>query len=165
MEKVISNFNGFPSQKSVAMVMLRHGIRVSDGTAYCGNIMISDTALGKAAGVDRRVVRSTIDHIESIPLLKSVFSKLNSMSLLSDVAPFIGCTTLEIIPVDARIPGILADVTKTIYDAGISVRQAVVDDPGLQKDAHLIIVLDGQLPPEYIPKLKSCRGVDSIIIR
>lgn len=165
MDKVLAAFDKYPSQREVAKVMLRHGISVRDGSAYCGDIEIGDSALGRAANVDRRVARATIDRIMSTPSLLDIFSKLKSMSLLSDVAPDIGCTTLEIVPTDARIPGILADVTRTIYDAGISVRQAVVDEPGIESEAHLIVVLDGQIPPEYIPRIRSCRGVKSITIR
>ena len=32
-------------------------------------------------------------------------------------------------------------------------------------EARLIAVLDGQLPPVYIPRLRSCRGVKSVILR
>ncbi|MFA6709885.1 MAG: regulator of amino acid metabolism, contains ACT domain protein [Candidatus Methanomethylophilaceae archaeon] len=165
MERTISAFKGYPSQEAIATMMLRLGICVKNGSAYCGDIELSDSALGRAAGVDRRVARATIDKICRTPSLLAVFSKMRSMSLLSDVAPEIGCTTLEIIPTDAHMPGILADVTATIFSAGVSVRQAVVNDPGLQKNAHLIIVIDGQLPPEYLPRLKLCRGVSSITIR
>lgn len=165
MEKTLEQFDGYPSQKAVAEIMLKIGICVKDDSAYCENVKITDSALGRAANVDRRVVRTTIQRILKTPQLLAVFSKLRSMSLLSDVAPEIGCTTLEIIPTDARIPGILADVTATIFNEGISVRQAVIDDPGIQKNAHLIIVLDGQPSSDYIPKLKACRGVGSIIIK
>lgn len=165
METVLSKFEGFPSQLSVIRLMLKQGISVKDGKAYCGNIEIGDSALGRAAGVDRRVVRSTVERIMDDPELLKVFSKLKSITLLSDVASEIGCTTLEIIPNDATQAGILADITARIFDAGVSVRQAVVEDPGDQSQAHLIIVLDGQLPPEYIPSIRACRGVNSVIIR
>lgn len=165
MQKILSAFDRYPSQKEVVKVMLRHGISVKEGTAFCGDIAIGDSALGRAANVDRRVARATLDRIMESPELLDFFSKMKSISLLSEVAPNLGCTTLEIIPTDASIPGILADVTKTIFDAGISVMQAVVQDPGIENEAHLIIVLNGQLPPEYIPAIKSCRGVKSIIIR
>jgi hypothetical protein len=165
MERTIAAFKGYPSQEAVATMMLKLGICVKNDSAYCGDIELSDSALGRAAGVDRRVARATIDKIYKTPSLLAVFSKMKSMALLSDVAPEIGCTTLEIIPTDAHMPGILADVTATIFNAGVSVRQAVVDNPGLQKNSHLIVVIDGQLPSEYLPKLKLCRGVNSIIIR
>ena len=165
MDNILSAFSGFPSQEKVAQMMIRHGIRVADGKAYCGDIELSDSALGRAAGVDRRVIRSTIERIGSNEKLSAVFSKLISIPLFSDAASEIGCSTLEIIPTDATIPGILADAASIIYKAGVSIRQAVVDDPGLGKDAHLIIVMDGQLPPEYIPVLKASRGVKQIVIR
>jgi len=146
-------------------MMIRHGIRVADGKAYCGDVELSDSALGRAADVDRRVIRSTIERICSDRKMSAVFSKLISIPLFSDAASEIGCSTLEIIPTDATIPGILAEAAGIIYQAGVSIRQAVVDDPGLGKDAHLIIVMDGQLPPEYIPVLKASRGVKQIVIR
>ena len=71
---------------------------------------------------------------------------------------------MEIIPTNAHIPGILADVTKTIYEAGVSVRQAVIDDSS-ETGPKLIIVMEGQLPPSFIPRVKMCRGVDSVILR
>lgn len=165
MDISLSEFDGSPSQRDVATVMLDQGLSVRDGKVYCGNIEISDAALGRAAGVDRRVVRSTITKIESTPSLRSIFSKLNSMALLSDVAPEIGCSVIEIIPEDASEPGILADVTRIIFNAGISIRQAVVDDRGVKDDARLIVVLDGRLPPGQIPRLMSCHGVKSIILK
>jgi len=59
----------------------------------------------------------------------------------------------------------LAGVASAIYDAGVSVRQAVIDDTGIQENARLIIVLDGPLPPEYLPRIRSCKGVDKVILR
>lgn len=165
MDISLSEFDGLPSQKEVATVMLNQGLSVKDGKVYCGNIEISDAALGRAAGVDRRVVRSTINKIESTPSLRSIYSKLGCMALLSDVAPLIGCSVIEILPDDASEPGILADITRIIFTAGVSIRQAVVDDRGVKDDARLIVVLDGQLPPGYIPKLMSCHGVKSIILK
>jgi len=165
MDRVKEEFSKFPSQEKVALLLLRHGIRVDKGIAYCGNIEQSDAAIARAAGVDRRVVRSTLERISGDEELNKVFTKLRSMLLLADVAPEIGCTTLEIIPTDATIPGIVAAVTDVIFRGGLSVRQAVVDDPGIRTDSHLIVVVDGQLPPELLPAIKQCRGVYSVILR
>ncbi|MCL2296602.1 MAG: regulator of amino acid metabolism, contains ACT domain protein [Methanomassiliicoccaceae archaeon] len=165
MDCVKEGFIGLPSQERVAMLLLRHGIRVENGTAYCNDIEQSDAAIARAAGVDRRVVRSALDRISAVPELDKVFSKLQSMLLLADVAPRIGCTTVEIIPTDATMPGILAGVMDIVYRGGLSVRQAVVDDPGVRTDSHLIIVVDGQIPPELLPMIKQSRGVLSVILR
>ncbi|MDR3075065.1 MAG: regulator of amino acid metabolism, contains ACT domain protein [Candidatus Methanoplasma sp.] len=165
MYRVKEEFSGFPSQEKVATLLLRNGIRVEDGVAYCNSIRQSDAAIARAAGVDRRVVRSTLERISGTPELGRLFSGLQSMLLMANVAPEIGCTALEIIPTDATIPGILAGITDVMYKGGLSVRQAVVDDPGTRMDSHLIIVVDGQMPSELLPAIKQCRGVSSVILR
>ena len=144
--------------------MLHMGASVRDGKAYCGDVELSDAALGRAAGVDRRVARSAIDKISNDPKLRDFFAGLRSIALLADVADQIGCSTLTIIPTNASIPGILADVSAVTFAAGISIRQAVIDDPD-GKSAKLLIVLDGTLPHEFIPALQKCRGVASIILK
>jgi len=165
MDCLKDGFGGFPSQEKVATLLLKQGIRVEKGIAYCDRIEQSDASIARAAGVDRRVVRSTLDKISATPELDRVFSKLRSMLLLADVAPEINCTTVEIIPTDATMPGILAGVMDVIYRGGLSVRQAVVDDPGMRADSHLIVVVDGQIPPELLPAIKHSRGVLSVILR
>ena len=165
MDLIEKTFKSFPSQMRVVNELLRTGIRVVDGVAYCNGIKIADSALGVAVGVDRRVVRSTLEKIDSNEKLKSLFSRLISIALLSDISPDIGCTTIEIIPKDSNSPGIIADITNTIYRTGISIRQVVVKDPTDSNEARLIIVLDGIFPMEYIPSLKSCYGVKSIILK
>ena len=164
MECIKKGFPGLPSQERVAMLLLRYGIRVENGIAYCNDIEQSDAAIGRAAGVDRRVVRAALDRISEVPELNMLFSKLQSMLLLSKVAPVIDCTTIEIIPTDATMPGILAAVMDAIYACGLSVRQAVVDDPGIRTDSHLIIVVDGKIPSELLPAIKQSRGVLSVIL-
>jgi predicted regulator of amino acid metabolism with ACT domain len=164
MEHLYEVFADFPSQGKVADMMLRLGISIKNGKAYCGTVELSDTALGRAAGADRRVARSAIDKISGDPILSEFFAGLRSIALLSDVAPMIGCSTLEIIPTNASIPGILADVSAVTLAAGMSIRQAVIDDPD-GRSAHLLIVLDGNLPVEFIPALRQCRGVASLILK
>jgi len=165
MDRVKEGFGGFPSQEKVAMLLLRQGIRVENGIAYCNRIEQSDASIARAVGVDRRVVRSALEKISATPELDMIFSKLQSMLSLADVAPEIDCTTVEIIPTDATMPGILAGVMDVVYRGGLSVRQAVVDDPGIRADSHLIIVVDGRIPPELLPAIKQSRGVLSVILR
>lgn len=165
MENMNSFFQGFPSQEKVAMMLMKNGIRVVGGKAYCGDVEQGDTALGRACGVDRRVVRTTLERISSTPELDAIFSKLRSMLSMVDLAPEIGCSSIVIIPTDATMPGILAEIMNTLYTAGISIRQAMVDDSGDRDKSMLSIVVDGKVPPSVIPELKSCRGVASIVIK
>lgn len=158
------HFGRYPSQGRVARLLLEYGLRVSGGSVYCGDVELADTAIARAAGADRRIVRSAIETIESIGELREVFSRLRPTALLNDVAPVMGWSAIEIIPVDAQMPGILADVAGVIANAGISIRQAIVDDPELSEEPRLHVITESPVPPGLIPAIRGCRGVKSIVI-
>ena len=145
-------------------MLLKYGLRVSEGRAYCGDIELSDSALGRASGVDRRIVKATIETIEAKEDLLNFFTQLEPTALFVEVAPGMGWSAIEVIPTNARNPGILADVASVISQAGISIRQALVDDPELCEMPRLHVVTESPVPPEMIPLLQRCRGVKSIIL-
>ena len=163
MDSILRAFGGYPSQQKVVEELLRSGIRVDKGVAYCNGIKLSDSAIGVACGVDRRVVRSTLDRINSDPKLRDTFSRLSSIALYADIAQEIGCTALDIEPDNSRAPGILSDITKVIADRGLSVRQAVVATRS-GDDQHLLIVIEGIVPPELIYMIRNCRGVRTVAL-
>jgi len=165
MDQITAIFKRYPSQRRVAMKLLEYGIRVENGLAYCGDIEMTDAGIARACEVDRRVVRTTLEHISEDPELSSLFGKLKPMLSMLDMASDIGCSALVIIPTDARIPGIIADVTTVLYNSGISLRQATVKDDGQWDRATLQIVVDGKIPENVIMLLKSCRGVDSVLVK
>ena len=165
MDILGDSFSGFPSQEKVARLLLQQGMSVRDGHAYCGEVEQGDSAIGRACGVDRRVVRATLEKISATPELDSKFSKLRSTLSMVELAPEIGCSSIVITPTDASMPGILADITDVLFRAGVSVRQAMVDDSGDDNSAVLLVVVYGKIPPESIPMLKACRGVASILIK
>jgi len=157
-------FGRYPSQAKVAKLLLQYGLRVSDRTIFCGDVEVADIAVARAAGVDRRIVRAAVETIMSHDELLNVYSQLRPTALLKDVAPVMGWSAIEIIPVDAQMPGILADVAGVIAGAGISIRQAIVDDPELSEEPRLYVITESPVPPELIPAIKACRGVRSILI-
>ncbi|MFP4170209.1 MAG: hypothetical protein ACLFUV_04205 [Methanomassiliicoccales archaeon] len=157
-------FDRFPSQEKVARLLLRYGLRVHDGRAWCGDIEMGDTALGRAAGVDRRVVKAAIQTIEAEEPLRSLFSRLHPTPLFSTAAPVMGWSSIEIIPEDAHSPGILAEVAGVISRAGISIRQALVEDPEMAEEPSLYVITESPVPSELIPRIKECKGVKSILI-
>ena len=165
MDILGDSFSGFPSQEKVARLLLQQGMSVRDGHAYCGEVEQGDSAIGRACGVDRRVVRATLEKISATPEFDSKFSKLRSTLSMVELAPEIGCSSIVITPTDASMPGILADITDVLFRAGVSVRQAMVDDSGDDNSAVLLVVAYGKIPPESIPMLKACRGVASILIK
>jgi predicted regulator of amino acid metabolism with ACT domain len=157
-------FGRYPSQGKVAKLLLSNGLRVREGRVYCGEVEVGDVAIARAVKVDRRIVRAAVETIESHDELRRVFSALAPTAMLRDVAPVMGWSCIEVIPTDAHVPGIIADVTGIIADAGISVRQALVDDPELCDEPRLYVITGSEVPPEMIPRIKACRGVKSILL-
>ena len=51
---------------------------------------------------------------------------------------------IEIVPSDAREPGILAHVAQVIAARGISIRQAIVDDPDLVEEPRLYVITESK---------------------
>lgn len=165
MDILEGQFIGYPSQEKVAKVLIEQGIRVENGCAYCGGIKQSDSAIGRACGVDRRVVRATLERISATPQLDSIFTKLRSTLSMVELAPEIGCSSIVITPTDSTMPGILAEITEVLFKAKVSVRQAMVDDTGDKDAAVLVVVVYGKIPSDVLPELKTCRGVSSILIK
>jgi len=165
MWKAISKyFSKFPSQARVARLLLSSGFSVKDERIFAGEVEVADTAIARAAGVDRRVVRSAVLTISSDKQLSKFFSKLLPTNYFKDVAPVMGWSAIEIISTDAHQPGILASVSTIISEAGISVRQAIVDDPETTEQPRIFIITESTVPPELIPRLRSAKGVKSITI-
>ena len=98
-KKIAEKFEKYPSQIVVAKEFLRLGISVKNGKAYCGNIELVPTKIADALGVDRKVVVSAIQNIESDEELKRVFSALKPVANIAEVARILGFGVLEIISV------------------------------------------------------------------
>src|SRR5690242_198242 len=71
---LIDYFQRFPAQEKIARLLIRNGLSIKGGAVYSGDIQLSDSALGRAAGVDRRIVSATVRTIEANPELHKVFS-------------------------------------------------------------------------------------------
>jgi len=163
-EKLRPHFRGFPAQEKVAQLMVRYGLRVREGQVYAGPIEISDTAMARAAGVDRRVVTATVKTIEKSPEALKFFERLRPVCHLGEVAQLMGWGAIEIIPTSASKPGILAGVATAIAEAGISVRQVIVDDPEVSDDPHAFIVTEQPVPERLLPRIRAVEGVKSVVL-
>jgi predicted regulator of amino acid metabolism with ACT domain len=168
-EEVERHFDKFPAQAKVARMLLRAGLRVS-GTVkrpkiYCGDIELSDTAIGRAAGVDRRVVRDTTKTIFKKKKLKEIFAKLLPTCNLKDVANTMGWSVIELIPSKADTPGIIAKVTAIFSDRSINIRQVVIeDDPAHSEHPRGFIITERAIPADIITKVREVQGVDGVTI-
>jgi len=162
--KLRPHFAGYPAQEKVAQLMLRMGFRIHDGRTYAGSVEISDTALARASGVDRRVVTATTRTIAGNSELLRFFERLEPVCHLGEVASLMGWGAIEIIPTSASRPGILAGVASVIADADISVRQVIVDDPEIMDDPHAFIITEQPVPERLLPRIRSVPGVKSVVL-
>jgi len=158
------HFEGFPAQEKVAQLMVQMGFRVFENRVYAGPVEVSDTALARAAGVDRRVVTATTGTIERNADLKRFFERLAPVCHLREVAPLMGWGAIEILPTSASKPGILAGVATIIAEAGISIRQVIVDDPEIVDDPHALIITEKTVPERLLPRIKGVEGVKSVVL-
>ncbi len=157
-------FKGYPAQEKLAQFMLVHGFRVSDGRVYAGAVELADTALARATNVDRRLVGATVRTIQRTPELLRFFSRIQPVCNLAEVAPSVGWGAIEIVPTSASKPGILSGVATLIAEAGISVRQVIVDDPDVVDDPRALIITEAPVPERLLPRIKTVDGVKSVVL-
>lgn len=174
-EPLIEHFRRYPAQEKVVRLMIQAGLRIEEprpGDAgadagakiFCGPVELADTAIGRAADVDRRIVRSTVETILKDAVLRRVFTKFTPTLHLKDVAPELECGLIEIIPSDPTAPGILAGVSSVIAAARLSVRQAIVEDPFFTDQAKLYVVTETRVPAQLIPQLQAVPGVKGVAV-
>lgn len=157
-------FQRFPAQSRVAQTLLVQGFSVRPDGVYSGDVSISDTALARACSVDRRIISATVDTIRREPELMRFYSRLAPAAHLKDAAPVMGWGVIEIIPSDAREPGILAHLATVLAKRGISVRQAIVDDPELVEEPRLYVVTGSRVPAEVIEEIRAGHGIKGVTI-
>lgn len=164
-EEIEKNFSKFPAQGKVARLMLRMGLKVEGSKIFCGEVELSDTAIGRAVGVDRRVVRDTTKTINKKKKLKYIFSKLYPTCCLKDVAGTMGWNVIEIIPEEAEAPGIISAVSAMFSERNISIRQMIIEeDPVHAHRPRGYIITERPIPAEMIPKIKDVAGVHGVTL-
>lgn len=163
--KIVSYLGSYPERLNVAKVLIKYGLSVKGGRIYCGDVPVSVVGVSRAANVDRRTVIQTIKMIESKPELKVIFENLSPAGAsLREVAKYLNFGVLEITPVNARIPGILAAAASIIAKKNISIRQAIVDDPELTPEPKLILITETKIPGELIPEFLKVKGVEKVSV-
>jgi len=164
-DKIAKCLEGYPERLSIAKILIKNGLSVRNGKIYCGDIVIPVIRISRVAGVDRRTVVQTIKMIESNPELKVIFSGISPAgSSLRDVAKHLNFGVVEITPVDARMPGILAAAASLIAQRNISIRQAIVDDPELTPEPKLTLITETKIPGDLIPEFLKIRGVSKVSV-
>jgi len=161
--RISGKMQEFPARLKVIRLMIEYGIGVTEsGKVAIGPIEIPDTSIAKAAGVDRRVVRKTVEQILSDENLRRIFTGIRPAgAFLAPIAKELGLYVVEI-KADPTASGIIAEAAKIIASEGISIRQAVAEDPELFPEPKLILVLEKPLSGEGLNKMLKIPHVKSV---
>lgn len=162
---ILKKFEKHPAQEKVIKLLLERGFQINSmGRVVSGNIEIPHTQIAKEIGVDRRVVDSTCEVILSDDTLYSIFKNVHTIPFLRDVAPSLGLGVIIITPGDASRTGILGNVATAIARRGLSIRQAVTDDPYLSERPLLTIITDSKIPGGLVEELMKVPGVKGVTV-
>lgn len=164
-DRIKHKFEKFPARMSVARKIVELGLCVGENEKiFCGDVEISDVALARAAGVDRRTIKSTIDVILADNQLEAIFNNINPAgALLKNVAPNLGLGVVEI-EAQAGNPGILAKATELISNENVSIRQAHASDPELEENPRLTIITEKPVKGDLYNEFLKIDGVKKVSI-
>ncbi|MHA1578752.1 MAG: amino acid-binding protein [Candidatus Freyarchaeota archaeon] len=163
--KTAEYFDDHPERLAVARVLVENGLNIKNRRVYCNNIEIPIIRIAKAAGVDRRTVVETIKMINKNEELRTIFTLMRSAGLsLKEIARPLNLGVLEITADDPRSVGILANAAMILAKEGISIRQALTDDPELSPEPRLTLIAERKIPGELIPKFLEIKGVSKVSI-
>ncbi|MFA5929934.1 MAG: hypothetical protein WC861_03565 [Candidatus Micrarchaeia archaeon] len=148
-------FAGQRAKLRVVSTMLRIGVRVDEkGNLYCDQIGLAPAKIGRALGVDRRVVIETAREIAADPKLFEIFSSLFPISNVSRAAKHFGHDVIEI-DADPNTVGLTAKVASVLARHKVGIRQIITDDPDLYPEPKMMVVVQGRLPRKAVEELRS----------
>jgi hypothetical protein len=162
---VKKHFEGHPERLRVARVLIENGLNARDGKIYLNEIEIPPVRVARVAGVDRRTVKEALNAIRSDRELRMIFEGIRSAGLsLKEIAKYLDLGVVEITPVDAKRLGILANSAMILAKNGLSVRQAIVDDPELSPEPKLTLIAEKKIPGNLIQDLLNVNGIAKVSV-
>ena len=163
--KIKHKFEKYPARMRLARKIVELGLRIAEnGKIYCGDVEISDTAIARSVGVDRRTIKATVNVILKDHQLRDIFENIYPAgTLLKNVASNLGFGVVEI-EAHANNPGILAQATELISRENISIRQAHAGDPELEENPRLTIITEKQVKGDLINEFLKIKGVKRVSI-
>ncbi|MFQ6073581.1 MAG: amino acid-binding protein [Candidatus Bathyarchaeia archaeon] len=163
--RIERHFKDLPAQLRVAKLLFQKGFQVrEDGKVVTGGIEIAHSQIAREVGVERRAVDSTVQTILSKPELKRIYMNLRQVCSLEEVAREFNLGVIVFVPENARQKGIIANVTKKVSEKGLSIRQALAEDPGMSAHPKLTLIIEGEIPPELIDEIRKLPGTRSVTI-
>jgi predicted regulator of amino acid metabolism with ACT domain len=163
--KIKTQLEAYPERLKVARVLIENGLSAKDDKIYLNQIEIPPVRIARVSGVDRRTVNETLNTIKKTPELRMIFEEIRPAGhSLKEIAKHLNLGVLEITPINAKSPGILSNASMLLNRAGLSIRQAIVDDPELSPEPKLTLIVEKKIPGELISELLKISGVAKVSI-
>ena len=164
-QEILNKFKRFPAQEKVIRLILQRGFQINErGRVVSGGIEIPHAQIARELDVDRRVVDTTAMAIREDEELWKIFRNVRSLTFLGEVAPVLGLGVIEITPVNAAKTGLLGDVASAVASYGLSIRQALSDDPYFVEKPMLTIITEGKIPGDLVRQLMEIDGVKRVTV-
>lgn len=159
------HFEGYTERLKVARVLVENGLSVQSGKIRLNQIEIPPVRIARVACVDRRTVNETLAAIYDDRDLRTIFEELRPAGhSLKEIAKHLNLGVVEITVVDPKAHGILAKSATILTNGGLSIRQAIVDDPELSPEPKLTLIVEKKIPGEVISELLKIEGVAKVSI-
>jgi predicted regulator of amino acid metabolism with ACT domain len=164
-QQILTKFKRYPAQEKVIRLILERGFQINEqGRVVSGKIEIPHAQIAKELDVDRRVVDTTAEAIRNDEQLWKIFINVRSMTFLGEVAPVLGLGVIEITPVNATKTGLLGNIAGAVASYGLSIRQAISDDPFFSENPRLTIITEGKIPGDLVKQLMEIEGVRRVTV-
>ena len=158
-------FKDLPAQQRVAQLLFERGFQVNqDGKVVSGRIEIPHTQIAKEVGIERRAVDNTVQTILSKTELKTIYMNLRQVCSLQEVAREFNLGVIVFVPKDAHQTGIISNVTRIVSESGLSIRQALAEDPSTSIHPKLTLILEGSITSDLINEIRLLPGTRSITV-
>lgn len=163
--QIKTQLEAYPERLKVARVLIENGLSAQGDKICLNEIEIPPVRIARVAGVDRRTVNETLATIKENSELRMIFEKIRPAGhSLKEIAKHLNLGVVEISVVNARSPGILSNAAVILNSAGLSIRQAIVDDPELSPEPKLTFIVERKIPGELISELLKIPGVAKVSV-
>jgi predicted regulator of amino acid metabolism with ACT domain len=170
LEEIEKRFRGSRAKARVAVELLRHGLSVKEAPGwgaprvFLGSIEVPYKSVAEACGVDWRTVKETLLDISRDPFLRELYGRLeNAGPFLRGVTKLLRyrCVVVETVKDQ---PGILAFVASILAEKNINILQVVAEHPLLVENPRLYIIIEGEVPGDFVPRALQHPAIKSVTV-
>ncbi len=171
-DEVEREFGRSESKKRVVVTLLMHGLSIKEkerggrrvSGIFLGDIPVPYKSVSQVCGVDWRTVKEAVDAIRRNTFLREFFAKVeNAGPFLRGVTKLLGYRCIVVETVRDQ-PGILAYISGLLAEKNINILQVVAEHPLLVRSPKLYVIIEGEVPGDFVPKALHHQAIRSVTV-